>query len=492
MLAHEIGLEAMLASAVPEAYATYRRPLAAALAFFIDHLSPSRAATIMSEQLALPPEADDTDRLFALARRSPTLHKLGQILARDRRLEPQLRRTLQRLESMPSGLTDSALRPLIEQELGDLDRCRIALEPTALAEASVAVVVGFAWQGKKGVFKLLKPGVEQELAEELEILDLLGAFLDDQCASLALPSLDYRDTFARVRELVSKEVRLDVEHEHLAEAAQVFETMSGVRVPRLLPFRSPRLLAMEWIDGRKVTEVGDLAPLARQRLAGTVVEALVATPAWSAAPRALFHADPHAGNLMIDTESRLVPLDWSLGAHLEVLERRAIAQILLGAITRDAGAIVASLELLALRPPDRPTLRAAVERHLSALAPLVLPGLSWLMGLLDVAVTSAGLRVAAHLLAFRKALLTLDGVLADITPDLRLDDALLASFLPRLAAEWPFRAFLPLESRALPTRISTGDLTRLAAALPWLTVLALLDRAGWAEHVKSGQRVGAR
>jgi len=476
MLSHDIGLDGILASAVPEAYAAYRRPLIAALAFFMDNLSPGRAAAIVRDQLTLPPDAGDADRLFALARHSPTLHKLGQILARNRQLDPQLRRTLQRLESMPSALSSAALRPLIEHELGDLDRAGIALEPAALAEASVAVIVAFTWHGQRGVFKLLRPGVEQVLAEELVVLDHLGAYLDDRCESLALPPLDYRDTFAQARELLAHEVQLDVEHGHLAEAAQTLETVPGVHIPRLLPFQAPRLLAMEWIDGRKVTEVSRLAPLVRQRLACTVVEALIATPAWSSAPRALFHADPHAGNLMIDTEGRLVPLDWSLGAHLDVPARAAMATILVSAMTRDVETILAALESLALRPPDRPALRATVERHLRALAPLRLPGLTWLMGLLDEAVASAGLRVAAHLLAFRKTLLTLDGVLADITPGFRLDDALLASFLPRLAAEWPWRAFLLPESRALPTRFSNADLTRLALALPWLAVLAMVDR----------------
>ena len=116
------------------------------------------------------------------------------------------------------------------------------------------------------------------------ILDHLGAFLDDRCESLAMPPLDYRDTFAQARELLAHEVQLDVEHGHLAEAAQVLETVPGVHIPRLLPFQGPRLLAMERIDGRKVTEVSSLAPLVRQRLACTVVEALIATPAWSSAP----------------------------------------------------------------------------------------------------------------------------------------------------------------------------------------------------------------
>jgi ubiquinone biosynthesis protein len=478
MLALNVGLDAILASAVPEAYAAYRRPLTAALAFFLDHLSADRAAAIVRDQWALAPAASDSERLLALARRSPTLHKLGQILARDRRLDAELREKLQRLESMPARSSVAELRPLIEHELGDLDQQGIVLEPAALAEASIAVVVAFTWRGQRGVFKLLKPGVESELAEELAILDRLGAFLDERCEALGLPPLDYRDTFAQVRDLLSHEVRLDGERRYLAEAADVLGPVPGVHVPRLLPFHTPRLLAMERIDGRKVTDAASRAPAVQRRLAATVVEALVATPAWSAAPKALFHADPHAGNLFIDTEGRLIPLDWSLGAHLDVSDRAVMARVLVGAITRDVAAIVAALEAVALRPPDGPALRAIVERRLGALAPLRPPGLDWVMGLLDEAVAAAGLRVGAHLLAFRKALLTLDGVLADMAPGFRLDDALLASFLPRLAAEWPWRALLAPEDRVLPTRISNADLARLALTLPWLAALALVDRAG--------------
>jgi ubiquinone biosynthesis protein len=477
MIATAVGLDEILDSAVLEAYAAYRRPLAATLAFFLNNLSPDRAAAIVGDQWALPPTASDSKRLFTLARRSPTLHKLGQILARDRRLHVELRQKLQRLESMPARSSVSDLRPLIEQELGGLDQHGIALEPAALAEASIAVIVAFTWRGQRGVFKLLKPGVEAEFAEELTILDRLGSFLDERCEALGLPSLDYCDTFAQVRDLLAHEVKLDRERRNLAEAAEVLGPVAGVHVPRLLPFHTPRLLAMERIDGRKVTDAGSRTPGVLRRLAGTVVEALVATPAWSAAPRALFHADPHAGNLLIDTEGRLVPLDWSLGAHLDVRARAAMARVLVGAITRDAETILAALEAVALRPPNGSALRAIIARHLGALAPLQPPGLAWLMGLLDEAVTAAGLRVGAPLVAFRKALLTLDGVLADITPDFRVDDALLASFLPRLVAELPWRALLPPEGRILPTRMSNADLTRLVLALPWLAALAMVDRA---------------
>jgi len=491
MLAIQIGLDAILASAVPQAYANYRQPLAAAIGFFIDHLSPERASAIVADQFALPADASDADRLLALARRSPVLHKLGQVLARDRRLDAQLRRTLQQLESMTSSVPVERLRDQIERELGDQDRAGIVLDPVALAEASVAVVIGFTWRGERGVFKLLKSGVEQELDEELAILDSLGAFLDERCDSLGLPPVDYQETLAQVRQLLAHEVRLDFERGHLAEAGRALALVPGVHVPRLLPFQSRRLLAMERIDGRKVTEVGGMPMKVRRRLGRSVVEALIAAPVWSGAPRALFHSDPHAGNLMIDRQGRLVPLDWCLASHLDVAARAAIARVVVGAITRDTGAILAAIESLAIRPVDRGVLRTVVERNVRLLAPLEPPGLSWSMGLLDEAVTLAGLRVGAPLLAFRKALLTLDGVMGDVAPDLSLEHALLGSFLPRLAVEWPWRSFLTPESRMLPTRIANVDLARMAAALPWLTLQGALEWAGrrcaGSDSVRRGQ-----
>ncbi len=288
MLALQIGLDGILASAVPQAYATYRQPLAAAIGFFIDHLSPERASAIVADQFALPGDASDADRLFALARRSPVLHKLGQILARDRRLDPQLRCTLQQLESMPSTLPVARLRGQIEREVGGLDGAGIVLDPVALAEASVAVVIGFTRRGERGVFKLLKPGVERELDEELEILDPLGAFLDERCESLGLPPVDYRETLAQVRQLLAHEVRLDFERGHLFEAGRALAAVPGVHLPRLLPFQSRRLLAMERIDGRKVTEVGNVPMKVRRRLAQSVVEAMIAVPVWSGASRRFF------------------------------------------------------------------------------------------------------------------------------------------------------------------------------------------------------------
>jgi hypothetical protein len=98
--------------------------------------------------------------------------------------------------------------------------------------------------------------------------------------------------------------------------------------------------------------------------------------------------------------------------------------------------------------------------------------------LLDEAVHDAGLRVAPDLLLFRKALLTLDGVLADLgaAPE-RVDGAVRCALLGRLAAELPCRLFAPPDSRAFAGRLSTADLLTCALDAPWAAARFWIDEA---------------
>jgi len=48
-----------------------------------------------------------------------------------------------------------------------------------------------------------------------------------------------------------------------------------------------------------------------------------------------FHADMHPGNLFLDEEGRLVAVDFGIMGRLGLKERRFLAEILLGFITRD-------------------------------------------------------------------------------------------------------------------------------------------------------------
>ena len=173
--------EEEIASVLTDQYARFARPVSEALAVFLDGLPRDRQEQIVRDQIGLPATAGVSQRLVALARRCPALHKLGQIVARDRRLTPTLRRHLQELESLPPATPLGLIRDVLGRELGPLHRLGIELRPPALAEASVAVVVPFermqdfrSGQPRHGVFKVLKPGIEAMLDQDLAHLQRIG------------------------------------------------------------------------------------------------------------------------------------------------------------------------------------------------------------------------------------------------------------------------------------------------------------------------------
>jgi ubiquinone biosynthesis protein len=198
---------------------------------------------------------------------------------------------------------------------------------------------------------------------------------------------------------------------------------------------------------------------------------MIAQPIFHEAGSSLFHGDPHAGNLFLATDGRLAILDWSLVGHLRDVDRVALVQLVLGALMFDAGRIVFTLAGLDERQRlDQAALLRIVRNWLGRIRQGQLPGFTWLMGLLDEAVGTCGLRVGADLLLFRKTIHTLEGVVDDIGPtEGRIDDVLLGEFIGHFIREWPERWLAPPYSREFATRLSNGDLAELLLSWP-LTV----------------------
>jgi ubiquinone biosynthesis protein len=477
--------EAAFASVLPDEYAHLSRPIAGAFAVFLQGLPTRHQAAILTDQSSLPSSAPTADRLAALARCCPVLHKLGQIIARDRRLSPELKKHFQGLESLPPSIPLETIRSALTQELGPLERLGITLVAPALAEASVAVVVPFRYdhlpkgQGPcEGVFKVLKPGIEDRLQIELELLDRVGSYLDEKCDEFQIPHLDYQDSFAQIRDKLQYEIRLDLEQQNLVQARSFYAGEPRVQIPALLDPCTRRVTAMDWVVGEKVTENGLDSPCERRHLANLVAETVLGRPLFHNGSKGLFHGDPHAGNLFLTRDNRLAILDWSLVGSLDEPDRIAIMQIMLGALAYDAEKIITTLDGMAgRRRADRPALESAVHAWLRRIGWGQLPGFTWLIGLLDEVVQAAGLRVSSDLLLFRKALHTLQGVIADVEPGSnQIDKVLLGEFFRHLALESPQRWLALPNSRAFATRLSNADLMLLTMKLPWAPTRYWLDQ----------------
>lgn len=461
-------LEALgVSTLLPAALADWRPLLTEALLAFLRQLPEARLNDIIARQFELDADATPAQRLAILLACCPTLHKLGQVVARQPHLHPDLRSQLQTLESMPPSTPMPALLRRVRSELGARAR-ELALDDAALAEGSVAVVLPFAWRERghlrDGVLKVLKPGVENRLAQELALLPAIASLLERRSAELGLPRIDYRGPLASVNRLLQEEIRLDHEQLHLAEAAAFHAGDARVHIPALLPWCTPRLTAMERIAGTPLDRA-QLSTAARQQLATTMISALLARPFWSEDEFATFHGDLHGGNLMLGDDGRLAIFDWSLTARIHKSQREAMVAIALGGISLDASRIHAGLRALGLRglgtAQVERIIEAALDRAVRTPRPI---GFNWLLRLLDDIALAGGSGFDDQLSVFRKSWMSLASLIADMGASANPDFTLLNTGLGQFLAEWPRRLFAAPASRDFGTHVSNADLALLAGS----------------------------
>jgi ubiquinone biosynthesis protein len=471
---------------IPTCYAAYEPLVTLAFQFFIEHLSPRRLEAVFTAQASLPGDADLSTRVVHFLHACPALHKLGQVIARDRRLDPTLRNRLQRLEMLEPHTPMDAIRPILYRQLSpQIDRYRIEIAAASLAEASVAVVVPCTWidpdsadrSRAHAVLKILKPGVETDLQEDLEILARLADQLDDDKAHGRIPAVDYRDIFDEVRALLLHEVQVEQEQANLLAAAKRYDARRDVFVPHLLPFSTAHVTGMQRVFGVKVTDLCHDSP--HRELADIIARRLVADVLFSPEPVAWFHADPHAGNLFAADDGRLAILDWSLVGQIHHEQLAGMAQLAAAAMMRNPQAMARAVEQLTVDAPRRNALAREIDAALLQLAPLSWPGPRWVMQLLD-SIALAGVRFPPNLLLLRKAYFTLEGVVSDVSPGSSLDRMLLRASIERFLVDGAMRPFIPLHSRDLPTHLSTADLMHLTATVPMaLARMGMQTFGGW-------------
>jgi ubiquinone biosynthesis protein len=481
LVAREIVERTQPQQAIPEIYGHYRSVVRDGIEFFLSQVDRHRLMELVLSQLKLDPEADTQERLLELAKRFPTLHKLGQIIARNPNIDPVVKKWLIHLENGCYGTPLDGIRELIGRQLEQTDnRDRVHVQPDILSEASVGAVIAFHWNQPsprdriKGVFKILKPGIRSHLDEELVILEKTATFFEENRHRYPLKDFRFLDVFQEVREMLVKEIDLAAEQTYLVEAAHFYRDMESIQIPRLFPFSTDAMTAMAFLNGPKITD----APLnqeQRKRCAAILFEALICRPLFSRREPSLFHGDPHAGNILAVDDSasgrlRIGLVDWSLAGRLTKRDRVKTAQLIQGVLKKDLSSIRRSVNALAIgismeNPLQRQKFRSLVLRMLRSSEFDRLTLIKKTFKLLEQ-LTFEGFVFPADLMLFRKAIFTLEGVLFDLWPAFDMDAAVTQYLTTLVTQEIPTRfgnLFFPLADRPenYPSLISNIELQSL-------------------------------
>jgi ubiquinone biosynthesis protein len=357
--------------------------------------------------------ADDLEAM------GPTYIKLGQLLStRVDLLPPTYTEALTRLQDDVAPFPFEEVKQIVEDELGFSIRHGFeSFDEEPLAAASLGQVHRAVLRsGREVVVKVQRPGIREVVRDDMELLGSLAEFADDHTdvgRKFGLGQL-----LTQFRRSLAGELDYQREAANLRRLGELTSSYAHLVVPEpVADYTSSRVLTMDHLPGRKVTDVGPLGlldvdsePLVQELFAAYLRMILV---------DGFLHADPHPGNVLLMPDGRLGIIDLGMVATVPPRVQDKIVKLLLSISDTDGEQTAAVLASMGqqLEGYDagrfRDDVAALVTRAVSlggdVQAGAVLVELSRLSGV-------HGLRPPPEMAMVGKALLNLDQVTTHLDP----------------------------------------------------------------------------
>jgi ubiquinone biosynthesis protein len=304
---------------------------------------PARTGLRLARLIERPNGESAEHRLAnALTRLGPAYVKLGQFLAtRPDVVGVALARDLESLQDQMAPFPQAEAVAVVEAALGKpLNESFVSFGPpvaaASIAQVHRAEIIAIAPHPgpdrRRVAVKVLRPGIERRFRVDLEAFTFAARHAENIAAEAR--RLRLIETVATLRRSVAIEMDLRLEAAALSEMAENTKTDPDFRVPAVDWDRTAKdVLTLEWVEG---TPLHDRATLEAKGFdLKHLARAVIQTFLRHALRDGFFHADMHPGNLFVDGDGRLIFVDFGIMGRLGQKERRFLAEILYGFITRN-------------------------------------------------------------------------------------------------------------------------------------------------------------
>jgi ubiquinone biosynthesis protein len=424
------------------------------LLYFLDHLSEKRLLEKFVAIAFLPPGTDRGSYLLAFAAKTPSLQKVGQILARNKELDQDYQMALQQLENSIQTTPRDELVEFIERETGKetVEKYRLKFADKILAEASIGAVVRgtFVRPGESRpqdfVCKVIKPYVLTGLPEELTIFDGLADYFSRHRDFYHIYKIPVSGIFQDIKKSLSSEIQIVQEQRNLQRAWEYYRKDTKIEIPELYPFSNDHLTFMQFVHGVKIANAFPGDSSRRAIMARRLSDALTFDVMFSSREEALFHGDPHAGNVYHVTDDqkdpyRIALLDWGLYGVSSRQHREDMMQLILGIKLADPKRLKNHVGVLidGGMPKLPEQLRQIDEIVDEVIKPKQRRSVFNGLAELTLELAKAGYKIPFNLNLFVKSQVTISGILAELDPNLKQDDYLMQRTAGLVKKELPKR-----------------------------------------------------
>ncbi len=266
-----------------------------------------------------------------------TFIKLGQFLAtRPDIIGNDLANDLEKLQDKLPPFDFEEAKNILKKEVGNDQFNKIVDISEPIAAASIAQVhlakIKIDGKVRDVAIKILRPNIEKVFNEELDALMLFAYIVEATLKKTR--RLKLVEVVHLLREITNIEMDLRFE---AAAANELFENTKndkGFKVPKIYwQYTSKRVLTLDKVDGVSIRDHIALEDknIDLKRIAENLIQHFLR----QAVRDGFFHADMHEGNLFVDNEGNIVPVDFGIMGRLDKYNKKYLAEILYGFIKRD-------------------------------------------------------------------------------------------------------------------------------------------------------------
>lgn len=356
----------------------------------------------------------------------PTFVKFGQIISNRPDLVPlELTIELEKLHDNVPPMTEAVAKKMVETELKDTVENLFAwFEPKPFASASIAQVHNvILHSGKRVALKVQRSGIHEIIEEDIKAMYKIAEILEKRMPSLK--SFDPVGLVHTFEDSIMKEIDFINESVNVQRFYQNLESDKSLdqyaKAPKVYPeFTTTKVLALEFISGVKINQVDELK--AKGVNPKEIARRLAVSYFKQIFDYGFFHADPHPGNLLVLPNNHICYLDFGMMGSMLPRDVAIFGNLFIAISNKDVKNIIKTLQQLSNNASiadmrelefdineflEKYYVREMNENEMSTV----------LLELKDI-IIEHGLKVPIYFFLFARSLVTLEGVIDKLDPDL--------------------------------------------------------------------------
>ncbi|MCR6110097.1 AarF/ABC1/UbiB kinase family protein [Bacillus sp. A301a_S52] len=362
-------------------------------------------------------------RLF-LEELGPTFVKLGQIASTRPDLIPaSIIEELEKLHDKVTPFTYEGAKAIIEAELeGDLEDIFDDFDQEPLGAASIGQVhYAVLKTGEQVAVKVQRPMIEKIIQTDLEILY--------EIASLAEKRFEWaaRYELSGLVEEFSKALRKELDYtnegRNADRIAKQFKKDPHIYIPSVnWDYTTKKILTMEYVEGTKLNDIDKLTregyntKVLAERVANSVFHQILI--------EGFFHGDPHPGNMAAFPGDGIIYMDFGMVGRLTPDMKANFATLVIAIMRQQTEGVIRGIMRMGLvsEEVDIQKLTMDVEDLKAKYydVPLSQVSLGEAVNDLFVVAHEHQIKIPSDLTLLGKTLLTMEGVVETLDPDLSI------------------------------------------------------------------------